>query len=110
MREPFIPAEIQGLTRNLASLKKNGCEFTYTDDVVKSFQKFPGDEKGQVLLKMMSEGYLTLIAPQLGIRILYVKVYGGKGMLWGKKFIILFINKIMMKKPGHHSVHLKYGH
>jgi hypothetical protein len=85
MREPFIPSEIQSLTRNLASLKKNGCEFTYTDDVVKSFQKASGDKKGQVLLKMMSEGYLTLIAPQIGIRILYVKVYGGKGMLWGKK-------------------------
>jgi len=31
------------------------------------------------------DGYLTLIAPQLGIRLLYVKVYGGKGMFWGKK-------------------------
>jgi len=28
---------------------------------------------------------ITLIAPQLGIRVLYIKVYGGKGMLWCKK-------------------------
>lgn len=33
----------------------------------------------------MGDGYLTLIAPQIGIKLLYVKVYGGKGMLWGKK-------------------------
>tara|TARA_B110000977_G_scaffold179012_1_gene237206 strand:- start:1355 stop:1597 length:243 start_codon:yes stop_codon:yes gene_type:complete len=28
---------------------------------------------------------ITLIAPQLGIRVLYIKVYGEKGMFWGKK-------------------------
>ena len=85
MREPFTQTEVRGLTRNIVSLKKNGCEFSFTDDIVKSIQISSGVEKGQVLLKKMSEGYLTFTAPQLGIRVLYVKVYGGKGMLWGKK-------------------------
>jgi hypothetical protein len=41
------------------------------------------DEK--TLMKTLSDGYLVLTAPQLQVRILYVKVYGGKGMFWGKK-------------------------
>ena len=35
MREPFTQTEVRGLTRNIVSLKKNGCEFSFTDDIVK---------------------------------------------------------------------------
>jgi hypothetical protein len=62
-------------------LKKNGCDLFWTEDITLSIQ----NEKGKLLGQMMSDGYITLTAPQIGIRILYVKVYGGKGMLWGKK-------------------------
>ena len=69
MREPINDNEFQTLFGNMKRLRKNGCELIWSADISKS----------------LLEGYLTLDAPQLGIRLLYVKVYGGKGMLWGKK-------------------------
>ena len=64
-------------------LKKNGCDLLWTEDITLSLQK----DKGKLLGKMMGDGYITLTCPQIGIRLLYVKVYGGKGMLWGKKIL-----------------------
>ena len=29
MREPFTQTEVRGLTRNIVSLKRNGCEFIF---------------------------------------------------------------------------------
>jgi len=81
MREPFSDAEFHTLFGNMKRLKKNGCDLLWTEDITKSIQK----DKGKLLGEMMGDGYLTLIAPQIGIKLLYVKVYGGKGMLWGKK-------------------------
>ena len=81
MRESISDAEFQTIFGNMKRLRKNGCELIWTDDISKSLFK----DKGKLLGKVMSEGYLTLNAPQLGIRLLYVKIYGGKGMLWGKK-------------------------
>jgi hypothetical protein len=85
MREPFTQSEVRTLLGNIKRLKEHQCEFSFTKDIIQSIQKSSGDERGKLLEKMMSEGYLILVAPQIGIRILYVKVYGGKGMLWGKK-------------------------
>ena len=81
MREPIDDPEFDTLFNNMKKLKKNGCDLFWTEDITLSIQ----NEKGKLLGQMMSDGYITLTAPQIGIRILYVKVYGGKGMLWGKK-------------------------
>jgi len=81
MREPFSDAKFHTLFWNMKRLKKNGCDLLWTEDITKSIKK----DKGKLLGEMMGDGYLTLIAPQIGIKLLYVKVYGGKGMLWGKK-------------------------
>ena len=59
--------------------------FFFTEDIVKSIKKSSGEIRGELLESLMSEGYLTLTAPQIELRLLYVKVYGGKGMFWGKK-------------------------
>ena len=85
MREPFSETEVRTLGGNVKRLKEKGCIFSFTEDVIKSLQKTSAENKGQVLKKMMSEGYLTLVAPQMGINLLYVKIYAGKGMFWGKK-------------------------
>ena len=81
MREPINDPEFEALFNNMKRLKKNGCDLFWTEDITLSIQ----NEKGKLLGQMMSDGYITLTAPQIGIRILYVKVYGGKGMFWGKK-------------------------
>ena len=81
MREPINDPEFEALFNNMKRLKKNGCDLFWTEDITLSIQ----NEKGKLLGQMMSDGYITLTAPQIRIRILYVKVYGGKGMLWGKK-------------------------
>ena len=81
MREPINDPEFEALFNNMKRLKKNGCDLFWTEDITLSIQ----NEKGKLLGQMMTDGYITLTAPQIGIRILYVKVYGGKGMLWGKK-------------------------
>ena len=81
MREPINDPELEALFHNMKNLKKNECSLLWTKDLTLSIR----NDKSKLLIQMMSDGYITLTAPQLGIRILYVKVYGGKGMLWGKK-------------------------
>ena len=83
MKEPFDDKEFQIFFGNLKKLKKYNCNVYYTDDISKGKEGDVVDEK--TLMKTLSEGYLVLTAPQLQVRILYVKVYGGKGMFWGKK-------------------------
>ena len=81
MREPFTDPEFHALFGNMKRLKKNGCDLLWTPDITDSLNK----DKGKLLGKMMEQGYLTLTAPQIGVRFLYLKVFAGKGMLWGKK-------------------------
>ena len=81
MREPFSDPEFHALFGNMKRLKKNGCDLLWTPDITDSLNK----DKGKLLGKMMQQGYLTLTAPQIGVRFLYLKVFAGKGMLWGKK-------------------------
>jgi hypothetical protein len=81
MREPINDPEFDALFNNMKRLKKNGCDLFWTEDITLSLN----NDKGKLLGEIMGDGYITLTAPQIGIRILYVKVYGGKGMLWGKK-------------------------
>lgn len=81
MREAFSDAEFHGLFSNMKKLKKNGCDLLWSEEIARSIH----EDKGKLLGTMMLDGYLTLTCPQIGINLLYVKVYGGKGMLWGKK-------------------------
>ena len=83
MREPFSDPEFHTLFGNMKRLKNNGCDLLWTEDITLSLQK----DKGKLLGKMMGDGYITLTCPQIGIKLLYVKVYGGKGMFWGKKIL-----------------------
>ena len=81
MRESFSDKEFQMVYGNMKRLKKNGCDLLWSEEISESIHK----DNGKLLGKMMGDGYLTLNCPQIGIRILYVKVFGGKGILWGKK-------------------------
>ena len=83
MREAFDDKEFQMFFGNLKKLKKHNCNVYYTDDTSTGNDGEPVDVKR--LMKTLSEGYLVLTAPQLQVRFLYIKVYGGKGMFWGKK-------------------------
>jgi hypothetical protein len=64
-------------------LRKHNCNVYYTDDISVGKEGDVVDIKR--LMDILSKGYLVLTAPQLQVRFLYVKVYGGKGMFWGKK-------------------------
>ena len=81
MREPFSDPEFLALFGNMKRLKKNGCNLHWSEEITRSLN----NDKGKLLGTVMLDGYVILLAPQIGIRLLYVKVYGGKGMLWGKK-------------------------
>ena len=81
MREPFSDNEFEILLSNMKKLKKNECNLQWSEEITRSLH----NDGGKLLGTMGLDGYLTLIAPQLGIRLLYVKVYGGKGIFWGKK-------------------------
>ena len=85
MREPFSDPEFHTLFGNMKRLKKNGCDLLWTEDITLSLNS--KKDKGKLLGEMMGDGYITLNCPQIGIRLLYVKVYGGKGILWGKKIL-----------------------
>jgi hypothetical protein len=83
MKEPFNDSEIQVFLSNIKKLKKHNCSIYYTDDI--STGKVGEVVDVKRLMDILSKGYFVLTAPQLQVRFLYVKVYGGKGMLWGKK-------------------------
>ena len=83
MREPFSDPELLTLVGNMKKLRKNGCGFHWTEDITLSLNS--KKDKGKLLGEMMGDGHVTLTCPQIEVRILYVKVYGGKGMFWGKK-------------------------
>lgn len=87
MREAFSDTEFQTLFGNMKRLKNNGCDLLWSEEITHSINKDRGKDRGKLLGKMMLEGYLTLTCPQIVINLLYVKVYGGKGMLWGKKIL-----------------------
>jgi len=63
MREPFTESEVRVLFGNIKKLKNKGCEFFFTEDIIKSIKKSSGEIRGELLESFMSEGYLTLIAP-----------------------------------------------
>jgi len=95
------------LARIWKKLKKYNCDLYYTEDI--SINREETVVSGKRLMEILNEGYFILNSPQLGIRILYVKVYGGKGMLWGKKIHYTVYQQDLDEKTGRHLVHLRYG-
>jgi len=83
MKESFTENEIRGLHANLKGLKKNNCHLYYGNTV--HLGKIEDVVNLENFLKMASEGYFILSSPQLHLRLLYIKIFGGSGMLWGKK-------------------------
>ena len=69
-------------------LKKNGCDFFWTEDITLSLNS--KKDTGKLLGKMMGDGYVTLTCPQIGIRILYVKVFGGPNQPTVYPFVIIW--------------------
>jgi hypothetical protein len=90
MREPFSDNEFEILLNNMKKLKKNECNLQWSEEITRSLH----NDGGKLLGTMGLDGYLTLIATQLGIRLLYVKVYGGKGWLGKKIHYSIFLQEL----------------
>jgi hypothetical protein len=75
MREPFSDSDIKFIDTHLIRLGKNGCEVRYFE-------------------KTKNDGYLIFELPQLYLRLLYVKVYGGKGWLGKKIHYSIFLQEL----------------
>ena len=80
MIEPYKDSEFKFLMTHMSRLRKHECWVKWDDKITKAINK--GDTKP--LGEMMSNGYLILELPQIKLRLLYVKVFGGKGF-FGKK-------------------------
>jgi len=80
MREPYSTSDLKFIETHLGRLDKHKCHVAYELKVSKALAK----NDNSLLLKMMEEGYLVFELPQLSLRLLYVKVFGGKGF-FGKK-------------------------
>ena len=80
MLEPFKYSDLKFIMTHMTRLRKHECWVKFDDKTTKALDK--GDTKPLGI--MMTEGYLILELPQLRMKILYVKVFGGKGF-FGKK-------------------------
>lgn len=78
--EPFSQSDLKFIQTHFTRLEKKNCIITYDEKVSKELEK----NDNSLLTKMMDEGYLIFELPQLEFRLLYVKVFGGKGF-FGKK-------------------------
>ena len=78
--EPFTQSDIKFIETHLGRLDKHKCYVSYELKVSKALV----ENNNKLLLNMMEEGYLIFALPQLSLRLLYVKVFGGKGF-FGKK-------------------------
>jgi len=78
--EEFTQSDLKFFETHFMRLDKKNCIVTYNEKVSKGLAK----KDFKLLFKMMEEGYLIFELPQLSLRLLYVKVFGGKGF-FGKK-------------------------
>jgi hypothetical protein len=78
MREPFSDSDIKFIDTHFGRLGKKGCEVRFQTN----FKKTKDD------------GYLIFELPQLYLRLLYVKVYGGKGWLGKKIHFSVFLQEL----------------
>ena len=79
LREPFDRPELEVLAKNhFLTLKKYDCQVFWDEKIMNKKTK-------GYLAKCASEGYLVVQLPQLDTRLLYLKIFGGKGFLGRKK-------------------------
>jgi hypothetical protein len=79
MREPFSDSDIKFIDTHFERFGRKGC--------VVNFQSFNPE-------KTKNDGYLIFELPQLYLRLLYVKVYGGKGWLGKKIHYSIFLQEL----------------
>lgn len=83
LREPFSRSELEMLAKNhFQTLKKYNCQVLWDQKIIDEINK---KKTSNYLKKCVSEGYLIVQLPQLETRLLYLKVFGGKGFLGRKK-------------------------
>jgi len=83
LREPFDRTELEVLAKNhFTTLKKYNCQVLWDQIIIDEITK---KKTSEYLKKYTSEGYLIVQLPQLETRLLYLKVFGGKGFLGRKK-------------------------
>ena len=83
LREPFDRTELEVLAKNhFVTLKKYNCQVLWDQKIIDELNK---KKTTEYLKKCASEGYLIVQMPQLETRLLYLKVFGGKGFLGRKK-------------------------
>jgi len=78
MREPFSDSDIKFIDTHFERFEKKGCEVHFQ----------PNFELTKI------DGYLIFELPQLYLRLLYVKVYGGKGWLGKKIHYSIFLQEL----------------
>lgn len=81
LKEPFTEKDLRFIETHLQRLEKHNCYVTYEKKIIEEMNKTKNTEP---LIDAMSEGYLIFELPQLSLKLLYVKVFGGKGF-FGKK-------------------------
>lgn len=80
--EAYTRSEIETFAKNhFITLKKYGCDVQWEQKIIDEVQT---NSPGKHLKECSEKGYLIIQLPQLGVRFLHVKVFGGKG-LFGKK-------------------------
>ena len=89
MTEPFTKSDLQFVDTHFERLKKHSCYVTY-------------DSK--YLDKNMSEGFLIFELSQINLRLLYVKVFGGKGFFGKKIHYSIYLQEFDEKDWAHISI------
>ena len=92
--EPFTQSDLKFIETHFTRLDKKDCIITYDEKVSKGLAKNDNND----LLKMMEEGHLIFELPQLKIRLLYVKVFGGKGLFGKKIHYAIYLQEFDEKK------------
>jgi len=92
--EPFTQSDLKFIETHFKRLDKRNCIITYDEKVSKGLAK----NDFNLLFKMMKEGYLIFELSQLKIRLLYVKVFGGKGLFGRKIHYAIYLQEFDEKK------------
>jgi hypothetical protein len=78
MREPFSDSDIKFIDTHFERLGRKGCVVRFQSN----------------LDKTKDDGYLIFELPQLYLRLLYVKVFGGKGWLGKRIHYSVFLQEL----------------
>jgi len=88
MTEPFTKSDLKFIETHFGRLEKHSCYVTYNS---------------KSLEKNMSEGFLIFELSQINLRLLYVKVFGGKGFFGKKIHYSIYLQEFDEKKWAHIS-------